>query len=196
MKLDFIIVIVLHPNIFIGGNYVMNTPSHFLAKSTSNLYNESGVENVNLTGLILARGGSKGIPLKNLALFKGKTLLHRAILAMKEFGKFSSIWVSTDHVEIAKEAERSGVFVHWRAKETATDSASSLLAVQEFCGRKPGVSYIGLIQCTSPFLSPRIIKEAYSMIANGYDSVFTVTRDHKLRWKEMTSWWRNHTCKF
>ena len=43
-------------------------------------------DSLNITGLILARGGSKGIPKKNLAFFKGKTLLRRAIMTMKEFG--------------------------------------------------------------------------------------------------------------
>ncbi|XP_046405089.1 N-acylneuraminate cytidylyltransferase isoform X2 [Ischnura elegans] len=106
---------------------------------------------------------------------------------MKTFGKFSSIWVSTDHPDIAQEAERLGVFVHWRSAETATDTASSLFSVQEFCSRMPGISNIGLIQCTSPFLSSDIMLMAYELLSRGYDSAFSVTRTHNLLWKETSN---------
>jgi len=48
------------------------------------------------------------------------------------------------------------------------------------------VDIVALIQCTSPFLKASFLAEAYSkMMDGGYDSVFSVTRDYKLRWKEL-----------
>ena len=48
------------------------------------------------------------------------------------------------------------------------------------------VDVIALIQCTSPFLKASFLAEAYSkMMDGGYDSVFSVTREYKLRWKEL-----------
>jgi N-acylneuraminate cytidylyltransferase len=48
------------------------------------------------------------------------------------------------------------------------------------------VDVVALIQCTSPFLKASFLAEAYSkMMDGGYDSVFSVTRDYKLRWKEL-----------
>lgn len=58
-----------------------------------------------VTALILARGGSKGISLKNLVKLHGQSLLGHAIEVAKKAGVFEEVWVSTDHPEIAKEAE-------------------------------------------------------------------------------------------
>lgn len=120
-----------------------------------------------VAALILARGGSKGIPQKNLAKINGTTLLKRSITAIHEFGStyvmltfplifcnkyfsslcilrwfitgFSSIWVSTDSAHIAKEASMSGAEVHWRSPESATDTAPTVVGVQEFCSCHQGL---------------------------------------------------------
>jgi len=50
----------------------------------------------------------------------------------------------------------------------------------------PEVHVVALIQCTSPFLKASFLAEAYGkMMDGGYDSVFSVTREYKLRWKEL-----------
>lgn len=56
--------------------------------------------------LILARGGSKGIPRKNLAPIGGVSLLARAIQTIQKANVFREIWVSTDDDEISYEAMR------------------------------------------------------------------------------------------
>lgn len=62
--------------------------------------------NNTITALILARGGSKGIQLKNIVEIGGITLLGISLSTMQESKLFGSIWVSTDHEKIADEAER------------------------------------------------------------------------------------------
>jgi CMP-N-acetylneuraminic acid synthetase len=48
------------------------------------------------------------------------------------------------------------------------------------------VDVVAVIQCTSPFLKASFLAEAYSKMVDGsYDSVFSVTREYKLRWKEL-----------
>ena len=70
--------------------------------------------------LILARGGSKEIPLKNLVKLRGKPLLSWALEAILRFAGFDSVWVSTDHELIEGEALRhEGVSVFHRSKEFA-----------------------------------------------------------------------------
>lgn len=59
-----------------------------------------------ITALILARGGSKGIKLKNIQRIDGISLLGISLTALQEIKRFDSIWVSTDHAEIAEEAEK------------------------------------------------------------------------------------------
>ena len=64
-----------------------------------------------MAGLILARGGSKGIPLKNLVPLASRPLIAWSLQTMQEFGKFDSIWVSTDHEGIAECAQACGAKV-------------------------------------------------------------------------------------
>jgi len=135
-----------------------------------------------LTGLILARGGSKGIPLKNLSQVGGVSLLERSVKAMKEFGRFDSIWVSTDHLEISESAVKLGVKVFNRSKENASDNSTSIDAVKEFLQYYKKVEILCLVQCTSPFLQPTFLNTGYDLMLNGYDSVFSGTRDKKFRW--------------
>lgn len=59
-----------------------------------------------MAALILARGGSKGIKLKNIQKIDDKTLLGISLTEIQHAGVFESVWVSTDHDEIAKEAEK------------------------------------------------------------------------------------------
>nr|CAD7263324.1 unnamed protein product [Timema shepardi] len=101
--------------------------------------------------------------------------------------EFASVWVSTDDDEIATVAQRSGASVHRRSAETATDTAPSIVGVQEFCVNHPEVVVVALIQCTSPFLRPSFLDTAFSMMSGGdHDSVFSITREFKLRWKELS----------
>ncbi|CAB3369811.1 Hypothetical predicted protein [Cloeon dipterum] len=103
---------------------------------------------------------------------------------MKHSKKFREIWVSTDSHMIANEATKCGAKVHWRSRMSATDTASSLVALQDFIKGHKEFDRIGLIQCTSPFLAVKYLNEAFEHLQQGYDSVFSVTREFKLRWKE------------
>lgn len=142
-------------------------------------------DNPHISGLILARGGSKGIPLKNLAPLGSRPLLTWSLGAMQEFGKFDSIWVSTDHSGIAECAHACGAKVFERKAQSANDTATSISAVQEFLESHKEVDVLCLIQCTSPFLQPDFLESGYKMLMQGYDSVFSATRDKKLRWSEI-----------
>ncbi|KAG8264212.1 N-acylneuraminate cytidylyltransferase A [Homalodisca vitripennis] len=137
-----------------------------------------------LAGLVLARGGSKGLPGKNLALVNNHTLLARAVTAMLHSNCFDEIWVSTEDKEIAEEALRAEANVHERPRSVAEDNTTSIEAVREFVDRHPDVKLVGLVQCTSPFIKAEWLRQACLMIATqGYDSVFSATRQKGLRWK-------------
>ena len=109
---------------------------------------------LHVAGLILARGGSEGIPLKNLAPLGDKPLLEWALGAMLNFGGFDSLWVSTDHAAIATCATSLGSLVFARSPRFATSTSPSIEAVNEFLHSHPEVDVVALVQCTSPFLRP------------------------------------------
>ena len=73
---------------------------------------------MNVLGIIPARGGSVGIPRKNLAVVAGKTLLEWAVLSARGT-RLSRLVVSTDDQAIGAEATRLGVEVLWRPSELA-----------------------------------------------------------------------------
>ncbi|XP_038211762.1 N-acylneuraminate cytidylyltransferase [Zerene cesonia] len=127
--------------------------------------------------LILARGGSKGIRLKNLREVGGITLLSRAILAAKHAG-LEDITVSTDHPLIALEGIKRGVQVFKRSYVTASDWAPSIWGVQEFIEYKPQVDILVLLQTTSPFTKSKHIKRSLEKLdrPKPYDCIFSVTR--------------------
>ena len=140
---------------------------------------------LHVAGLILARGGSQGIPLKNITPLSSHPLLVWSLGAMKAFGRFDSVWVSTDHPLIAQCASSMGASVFHRSPKFAKCGTPSVDAVQEFLSVHPEVDIVGLVQCTSPFLQPEFLNRAYELvIERGYDSVFSVSRDKKLRWSE------------
>lgn len=143
-------------------------------------------KNRHVAVLVLARGGSKGIPLKNIKMLAGVPLIGWVLRAAVDSEMFDSVWVSTDHDEIEKVAKTWGAKVHRRSPEVSRDSSSSLEAIQEFSRLNPEVDVVCNIQATSPCLHPHHLKEALEMITvQGFESVFAVVRRHQFRWQEV-----------
>lgn len=134
--------------------------------------------------IIPARGGSKGIPLKNLQKVAGKTLLARAVEAASEASGVDLVVVSTDHDGIADEAERAGATVVRRPDEISGDLASSedaLLYTLEQLPEQYAVT--AFLQCTSPFIDPQSIDNAIERVAaDAADVVFSAVEDHSFLW--------------
>lgn len=133
----------------------------------------------------MARGGSKGIPLKNLATVNGLSLLARAILVANNADVFTDIWVSTDNSKIAREAKLFGAKVHYRPNHLAADETASIDAVGEFLEKHQNISNIALIQCTSVFLAEEYLKRAATLFqSTNVECVFSTVRSWKLRWTQ------------
>jgi len=109
-----------------------------------------------ILALILARGGSKRVPEKNIRLLGGKPLIKWSIDAAKEIPDICDILVSTDDPVIAKVCSKSGAMVPWlRPPELATDTSSSidaaLHALDWYESEMGSVDGVLLLQPTSPF---------------------------------------------
>lgn len=118
--------------------------------------------------VIPARGGSKGIPRKNIKPLGGKPLICHSIDHARTVARDSDICLSTDSPEIRATAEAYGLAVPFmRPERLATDSAPTadvLLHALDFYKRH-GSSYdtILLLQPTSPLRTPLQIKEALEL---------------------------------
>lgn len=133
-----------------------------------------------ILGLIPARGGSKGVPGKNIKLLAGKPLIYYTIEASKRAGLITETVVSTDSREIAAVAEGYGAEVPFlRPPELATDTASSVDVVihaVEFLKNKGKVfDAVCLLQPTYPFREDGFIDKAVKIfMENDPDSLISV----------------------
>lgn len=129
--------------------------------------------------IIPARGGSKGIPHKNIKPLNGKPLIHYTIDEAREIVGDEDICVSTDDEEIIKSVENYGLKVPFvRPTELATDTAGTyevLLHALDFY-EKHGHHYdvVLLLQNTSPFRKAEQIKEALALYNDNVDMVVSV----------------------
>ena len=129
--------------------------------------------------IIPARGGSKGIPRKNIKLFNGKPLIYYTIDCARAICPDEEICVSTDDAEIISVVEQYSLKVPFvRPAELATDTAGTyevLLHALDFYEKKD-VHYdiVVLLQNTSPFRTPQQVKEALSLYREDVDMVVSV----------------------
>ncbi|XP_077979684.1 N-acylneuraminate cytidylyltransferase-like [Glandiceps talaboti] len=141
---------------------------------------------VHIACVIPARGGSKGIRLKNIKILAGQPLISWALRAAIDSEAFDSVWVSTEHPQIARVSGEWGGKVHDRDPQYAQDKTLALDTMREFSRKHPEADFIMMLQCTSPCVHPWMLREPCRMIREGgYDSVFGVTRYHLFRWREL-----------
>nr|WP_228003568.1 acylneuraminate cytidylyltransferase family protein [Leptospira borgpetersenii] len=101
--------------------------------------------------MIPARGGSKGIPRKNIKMMAGKPLIVWTIEAALQSKYLTSVVVSTDDLEIAEVAKQAGASVpFFRPSELATDYSSGIDPVLHALDNLPEFDYVMLLQPTSP----------------------------------------------
>lgn len=110
------------------------------------------IEGKKILGLIPARGGSKGIPRKNIRRLGDKPLIAWTILEASKSKYIDRLIISTDDKEIAEEAQSWGAEVPFmRPKELATDTARGIDVVLHSMEQNPGFDAVVLLQPTSPF---------------------------------------------
>lgn len=133
-----------------------------------------------ILGLIPARGGSKGIPGKNIKSLGGKPLLQYTFEAAKNSTLLSRVIMSSDDPEIIRIAEEIGLEVPFiRPAALAADNTSSLEVIQNalsFFGQKgENFDAVCLLQPTTPFRRSGLIDEAIGKYISGnFDSLLSV----------------------
>ncbi|MFE6100519.1 cytidylyltransferase domain-containing protein [Streptomyces laurentii] len=139
--------------------------------------------------VIPARGGSKGVPGKNLARVAGIPLVGRAVQACVDAPAVTHVVVSTDDAALADAARAHGAEAVRRpdalAGDTATSESAVLHALDTFealHGRTADV--VLLVQCTSPFLTAEEVDATAAKVASGAaDTAFTAAPSHGFLWR-------------
>ena len=139
--------------------------------------------------VIPARGGSKGIPRKNVQLLAGKPLLAHTIETAKASPSIQRIIVSTDDPEIAMVASQYGAEVVWRPAEISGDNAPSELALLhalEHLERTEGYipDLLVFLQCTAPLTTAEDIEGTIqALVSQQADTALAVVPFHYFLWR-------------
>jgi CMP-N-acetylneuraminic acid synthetase len=140
-----------------------------------------------IVGLVPARGGSKGIPRKNLKLVGGNSLLSIKIEQAK-LSQCNEIWVSTEDPEIASIAKQDGANIIERPMALAEDDTSTddmLIHAAETL-KLDSSDCIVLLQPTSPLLRLSSVNKCIEMLLANHElsSVITLRQAHPFMWEE------------
>ncbi|MEV7285257.1 N-acylneuraminate cytidylyltransferase [Streptomyces sp. NPDC093252] len=149
----------------------------------------NGATTRRVLAVIPARGGSKGVPAKNLASVGGVPLVARAVRECAGARLVTDVVVSTDDQAIAAAARQAGAEVVLRPAAIAGDTATSEAAVLHALNAHEAlhgtpVDVVLLVQCTSPFLLREDIDGVVGAILHhGADTAVTVAPFHGFLWR-------------
>lgn len=138
------------------------------------------INNKKILAIIPARGGSKGIPRKNIKELNGKPLIAYAIEEALRSKYIDKVIISTEDEEISKISKKYNAEVPFlRPKELAKDDTPGidpiLHAVKWLHDKSSDFDYIICLQCTSPFRKVEQIDEALEKLINKEaDSIVSV----------------------
>jgi CMP-N-acetylneuraminic acid synthetase len=129
-----------------------------------------------VVGLVPARGGSKGIPRKNLVPVAGRPLLAWTIDAARASSRLTRVCVSTDSDDIAEVARGLGAEVLARPAPLAADDTPMLQVIRHALDELGGCEVLVLLQPTSPLRRAEHVDGAIDLLLeSGADAVVSVT---------------------
>ena len=138
-----------------------------------------------ITAFIPARGGSRGMPRKNIKEFAGKPLVVHSIEYALNCSQIDEVVVSTNDDKIAKIARKTGARIVKRPSELSTNKATTESAIHHFFNKfnkKPDI--IVLLQPTSPYRPKGSLEKAITHFTeNGFDSLLSITPTHRFYWR-------------
>ncbi|OYN86588.1 acylneuraminate cytidylyltransferase [Parenemella sanctibonifatiensis] len=139
--------------------------------------------------IIPARGGSVGIPDKNLRPIGGVPLVARAVRACRAAHSIDVIYVSTDSDRIAAVAEDAGAQIIRRPDNLSGSHASSesalVHALDQIAASGVTATELAFVQCTSPFVSGEDLDRGIELIRSGAaDSAFSAIATYEFLWRE------------
>lgn len=143
---------------------------------------------MNILAVIPARGGSKGIPRKNIRLMNNKPLISYSINNAKKCNLITDVVVTTDDEEIANIAKFYGAQIIMRADELAGDSVTldpviydATIKMEERLNKKYDV--VITLQATSPLLKSETLNKAVEEFCKSqYDTFISATNQPHLSW--------------
>ena len=139
---------------------------------------------LNVIAIIPARGGSKGIPGKNIKNFEGKPLISHSIEYAKDAKLVNEVYVSTDDNQIAHISRTAGAKIIKRPANLATDTCTTESAIEHALNNIDNTpDIIILLQPTSPLRPEKTLDSAINKLIDfEYDSLLSVSPSDHFFW--------------
>ncbi len=147
---------------------------------------------MNTIAIIMARGGSKGLPRKNIKLLDGKPLIAYTIQHALSSKVCDDVIVSTEDDEIAEISKKYGAIVPFKRPAELADDITppepvikhALLEYEKISKKKFDI--VVYLQATDLFRTPQMIAECVNTLKNNtkFDTVFSAYKTHKHFWRE------------
>jgi CMP-N,N'-diacetyllegionaminic acid synthase len=131
---------------------------------------------------IPARGGSKGVPRKNLAVIGGVSLVGRAVRLADRIPMIDEVVVSSDDEDILQEARAHGATIERRPSTLAKDDTPTLDVLVDYLDRHPAVDVIVLLQPTSPLRTAGDVTASLNRLAEAASVVTVTALEHPPEW--------------
>ena len=137
---------------------------------------------------IPARGGSKGLPRKNVKPFMGVPLIQRAINTAQETDLFHEVIVNSDDDEILSLARDQGATVLRRPTEMGSDSAEVdpliIWSIEQLALDNLGSALFTLLYCTAPLRTAQDIISNVELVSSGkFDSALSLVETSDYLWE-------------
>ena len=145
---------------------------------------------MSIISIIPARGGSKGLPGKNIRNLADIPLIAHSIINAREAKLVDKIYVSTDDRNIAEISRNYGAQIIHRPPLLANDTASSesalIHAVEQIESDEVEIDLVVFLQCTSPIRTGEDIDNAIRKVTTeDADSLLSVSPNHRFLWQEV-----------
>ncbi len=132
-----------------------------------------------MIALILARGGSKGIPKKNIKKLLGKPLIEYVITSAKESKKITDIYVSSDDEEIIEISKKLGCKIIIRPSELSTDTSLDIDSFRHFCKELNYTEPIIHLRATTPLINHSVIDDAIEVFLKNKSLITSLRSAHE-----------------
>jgi len=146
------------------------------------------IKKLNIIGVIPARGGSVGVPLKNIRELCGKPLIYYVIKAALASKYLRRVIVSTDHEEIARVSREYGAEVPFKRPADISEDVPTELVIQhavKFIEKEEDrkIDIVVTLQATTPLLNNNDIDATIEkLVKEDFDSVITVKEVEEYPW--------------
>lgn len=146
---------------------------------------------MNVLAITPARGGSKGVPRKNIKMLNGKPLIQYTVEAAKASPLITKYIINTEDEEISEVAQSLGVEVQGRPEDFWYDNTfqevDRLLqwCVDDLENKGEKVDIVVLLYATAPLRPTNAITECIDLVLNqGYDSALTLVESRSYIWEK------------